>query len=626
MPPPEIGSGKSGGVDADKRKNILIIILLCFAGLLIYFNSLGNNFVYDDLVVVRDNSHLDNLRNLKSFFSSDYFVISGERTYRPVTTALAFLDVAIAGRTPLIFRMTSIAIHLLNGIFIFLILMALTGRRPLSALAALFFLLHPIQTEAVDGISFVEDPLSAMFFFAAFMAYLKYRAGKRPAAFYVLSVALYLLAVFSKESAAMLPIVIALAEWAFRGEEPAAAALRVRWKPLAGYAAATAFYLFIRFSVLANKLYSAPAKYPGGDFLHTIPMTATAFLEYIRLFFYPAGLSIEHCFAGPFTWTSAYVLGGAAMFAAILVFGVLMRRTDPVASFGALFFLLCLLPVSNILPFGALMAERYLYLPSFGLCLFTVAMLMQQGGKGGSANRRLEKWNIVFVVCFTMIYSGFTVQRNFAWRDDLYLWKSALKVCPTSSRAHTNYARRLLEVTTDPAMIRKAASHLESAALQDPDHYEALLALGAAYTRLGRPLDAEKIYLEAYRVHPTNDVRYNIALLYNQTGAPRRALKYLFEIAVTQPNWLESRYLLGNTFLKIGELERARAEYLFVLAADPNHIGAKGNLGVVAFKTGDLQGAERIFRDILAKHPGNEYAAKNLSRTLEMKKNSAQRR
>jgi len=81
MPFPADGCGKSGAVDAGKRKNIYIAALLVLAGLLIYLNSIGNHFVYDDLVVIRDNTHLDNLRNLKYFFSNDYFVISGERTY-----------------------------------------------------------------------------------------------------------------------------------------------------------------------------------------------------------------------------------------------------------------------------------------------------------------------------------------------------------------------------------------------------------------------------------------------------------------------------------------------------------------------------------------------------------------
>jgi len=602
------------------------MLLLILAGLLFYANSLGNNFVYDDLVIIRDNQRLDDLRNLKSLFTRDYFDVSGERSYRPAATALAFLDVAAGGRKPLVFHATSVAIHILNGIFIFLILLSLTGRRPMSALAALFFLLHPIQTEAVNGASFIEDPLSALFFLAALAAYLKYRAARRPGAFYALSAALYLLAMLAKEGAAMLPFAIILVEWSFRGESRFAAALKTRWKALAGYAAVACFYAVVRFILFANKQAGAAPEYPGGDLIHTIPMAAAAFLKYTSMFFYPQGLSVEHCFFSSVEYSGIYAVAAAVVIAAIIIFSVLIRRKDAAASFGALFFLLNLAPVSNILPFGALMAERYVYLASIGLCVFTVALLMPRSGKGGAEGRRQEKWNVIFVVCFTLIYGMFTVQRNFAWRDDLYIWRSALKVCPASSRAHTNYARRLLELTNDPAEIREAISHLEAAAQQDPDHYEALLALGTAYWRIGRPRLSESAYLEAYRVHPTNDVRYNIALLYNQIGAPRKALGYLKEIVVTQPKWIAARYLLGNTYLKTGEPDKARVEYLYVLSIEPGHVEARGNLGVIALESGDWRAAESCLRGILRKHPDNKYALENLKKAVEMKKQAGKMR
>ncbi len=601
-------------------KNTLVILGLLLFPFCIYFTTLGNPFVYDDLILVQGNRRLDDPTNVRKLFTVEYFTISGERGYRPVATALSFLDVAIGGRKPLVFRATSILIHLLNGTLVFLIVFVLTRRRPLSALTALFFLLHPIQTEAVNGITFVEDPLSAFFFFSALYVYLRHREGGNTWFCLSLSIVLYILAVFSKESAIMLPFVIILVEFLF-GEERIGSILRKRRAAAAGFAAATIFFLAIRFVVVVNPHAGAAPQYPGGNLLNALPLSAAAFAKYVKLFFYPADLSIEHCFATGNTHYYLYVVSGAAVIIAAFVAGMIARRSDKAVSFGAFFFLLNLFPISGIVPFGAVMAERYLYLPSFGLCLMTVGLLMPRSGDGGAAAvGRSESWNVIFVLCFILIYSLFTLQRNMVWRDELRLWESAVHVCPNSSRAQTSYGRELMESGRGRPAIEAAAAHLETAVKLDPNHYEALLALGTAYWRLGDIESAEAVYARAYKVHPTNDVRYNLALLLNAENKPGKALPLLMEIVETQPDWAAARYLLGNTYLRLGKPDEAKMEYLKTLTLKPDYIEAKGNLGVAYMQLNDLDKAETIFREIIKEHPHNKYAAQNLDRVLALKK------
>jgi len=599
-------------------KNTLVILGLLFFPFCIYFTTLGNPFVYDDLILVQGNRNLDDVTNARKLFTGEYFTVSGERGYRPVATALSFLDVAIGGRKPLVFRATSILIHLLNGTLVFLIVFALTRRRPLSALTALFFLLHPIQTEAVNGITFVEDPLSALFFFSALYVYLRHREGGKAWFRLPLSIALYVLAVFSKESTIMLPFVIILVEFLF-GEERIGSILCKRRATAVGFAAATAFFIAIRFVVVVNPHAGAAPQYPGGNLLNALPLSAAAFAKYVKLFFYPAGLSIEHCFTIGNSYYYLYVVTGVAVILAAFAAGMLARRSDKAVSFGAFFFLLNLFPISGIVPFGAVMAERYLYLPSFGLCLMTVALLMPRSD-GGAAAGRSEGWNVIFVLCFILIYSLFTLQRNMVWRDELRLWKSAVRECPNSSRVQTSYGRELIESGRGRPAIEAAAAHLETAVKLDPNHYEALLALGTAYWRLGDTESAEAVYARAYKVHPTNDVRYNLALLLNAENKPGKALPLLMEIVETQPDWAAARYLLGNTYLRLRKPDEAKREYLKTLTLKPDYIEAKGNLGVAFMQLNDLDKAETIFREIINEHPHNKYAAQNLDRVLALKK------
>jgi len=126
--------------------------------------------------------------------------------------------------------------------------------------------------------------------------------------------------------------------------------------------------------------------------------------------------------------------------------------------------------------------------------------------------------------------------------------------------------------------------------------------------------------IQAYKVHPTNDVRYNLALLLNAENKPGKALPLLMEIVETQPDWAAARYLLGNTYLRLRKPDEAKREYLKTLTLKPDYIEAKGNLGVAFMQLNDLDKAETIFREIINEHPHNKYAAKNLDRVLALKK------
>lgn len=596
----------------DSKRNLLAALLIAVAGLILYLNTINHPFVYDDLVIIRDNRNLDDIRNFRKLFTHDYFSVSGERSYRPVSTALAFADVAIGGRKPAVFRATSIAVHLAAGIFVFLSLLMLTKRRPLAFLAALFFVLHPIQTEAVNGASFIEDPLSAMFFFAAFYLFLKGVARGGGLVRYAMSAALYLFAMFAKESAIVLPVAALAADWAFRRDEKFIVVAKKQAPAYLMYAAAAVFYVVVRFIVLVNRQPGALAGYEAGGPVHAFAGAAAVLLEYFKLFFYPARLSIEHCPGLPAGLADWRVASGIAAFAALLILGAALRRSNPAAAFGSLFFAVNFLPVSGIVPFGGVMAERYMYLPSFGLCLFTIALFMPESVRTGDAAKKAEKWNVIFSVCFIVIYGITAFQRNYVWRDELYLWRSAIDVCPASSRAQTNYGRRMLEVSAAPKDVDVAEAHLEKAVRLDPANYEAALALGTAYLRSGDPEGAVTAFEKAYESHPTNDVRYNLGIALNAAGRPREALLYLNEIFRTQPEWPAALYLCGNAYLKSADFRNAERMYRRVLELDPGMTEAKGNLSIVYMQTGREGEAELLLNDILKSDPKNIYAIKNM--------------
>jgi len=592
---------------------LICAIILVSATLLVFWNTTRNPPVYDDLVYLEGNTNLDNPSNLKYLFTSDYFRISGERSYRPVATALAFFDAAVGGRNPVVFRITSIAVHIVAGMAIFLCILSMGGGRILAFFTSALFLLHPLHTEAVNGSSFIEDPLSTAFFFMAFLSHLIFRKSASIRA-HVAALVFSFLAMLSKESAAMLPFSILVYEWT-AGRNTATPDRKLNRAAIATHFGVLLIYLIIRFVIFSHPSAGARAVFPADSTGSTIAIMSVAFLKYLKLFLVPSGLSIEHCIGLDFSLSDPVVVFSFAVHLLLLVFGFVAVRINRLMSFSVFFYFLNMLPVSNIVPFGAVFAERYVYLPLFGLCLLFSSIFLHRGGPDRVAGMPSRTFGILLLICASIFFSLKTVERNRDWSNPEILWGKAVVECPESSKARMCYGRRLIEEGKPGSAIPQ----LRKAVQLDPHHYEALLALGSACFAQGDLSCAGDAYSKALSIHPSNDVRYNLALLSLRTGKWLAAKKLLIEILDTQPGFTAARYLLGNAYLRMGNYSTAEKQYLRVLSEEPGNIDAMGNLGVLYRETGRPSKARKQFLKILAIQPGNEFALRNLD-TLESEK------
>ncbi|HOX29116.1 MAG TPA: glycosyltransferase family 39 protein, partial [bacterium] len=205
--------------DTSPKKTLTKIglsLFIVFFTFIIYSNTLHNPFVYDDRIIISGNPALNDISKVKVIFSKDYFRVTGERSYRPVSTALLFIESALGGGEPFAFHVTGIAVHALNGVLIFLIAGFLFGGTALPLFSALLFTAHPIQAEAVNVMSFIEDPLSTLFLLGSVYLYLLSGKARLKAIPYAASLCFALAAMLSKESAAVLPAVVLLTALLFR--------------------------------------------------------------------------------------------------------------------------------------------------------------------------------------------------------------------------------------------------------------------------------------------------------------------------------------------------------------------------------------------------------------------------
>ena len=139
---------------------VLGLIILSFAA---YLNALSNTFVFDDVYVISGNYFIRDWQNIFGLFTSKYFAASGELSYRPVVTLSYFVDYSLWHLNPMGYHLTNIVLHTLNSVLLFFFVQLMVKNTPVAFLASLFFICHPVLSEAVNAVSYREDILAAAF-------------------------------------------------------------------------------------------------------------------------------------------------------------------------------------------------------------------------------------------------------------------------------------------------------------------------------------------------------------------------------------------------------------------------------------------------------------------------------
>jgi len=173
---------------------LVVVVFICYA------NSLGNDFVFDDVFLVPTYSRVRNLSQLVQTLLD---------SYRPVRNISYAIDFLLWGLRPFGFHLTNVLIHAANAVMLFLLIRRFSEKLSTAAVAALIFAVHPIQTDSVSYVSGRRDVLFTLFYLAAFHAYLSYRA-KESRTWFVLFLCFWGLSLMSKEMAVSLPLVIFL--------------------------------------------------------------------------------------------------------------------------------------------------------------------------------------------------------------------------------------------------------------------------------------------------------------------------------------------------------------------------------------------------------------------------------
>ncbi len=676
---------------------IPVFILLLFTGLVfwLYSESLESPFTFDDTKKIERNPHVR-----VTVFSPKEIVSAGLKSSK--TRFVAFISFALNyyfhQYDPFGYHIFNNIIHILTGFFLYLFLKATLNTSSLSSrddhhdliafLAALIWLLHPVQTQSVTYIVQRMNSMASMFFILSFWCYVRGRgieSGRAKWLWFTGSALGWLLSLGCKQITVTLPFFVFLYEWFFF-QDLDKNWLKRRLPFMLGILALLAFLALAYTGFHPLEKLNQFRDYGENQFTmgeRTLTQTRVV-MHYISLliFPHPSRLNLDYDFPLSYSLINPIsTLFSLTAIVGLIILGASLAKKQRLISFCILWFFGNLVIESSVIPL-ALIFEHRIYLPSMLLFLIPIAL----------GHRYIKKyWLRAGLLCLAVVVlSVWTYQRNRVWQTDLSLWTDVVSKSPEKARphlnlglalavrdrteeaidhylksldlnpnyveAHNNLGMALKEqgrideaiahyvkaIQLDPnfaeahnnlgmaiketGKINEAIQHYRRALQISPTDVEAHNNLGVALKEQGRLNEAIQHYRRALQINPMNvKAHNNLGNALSSEGKANEAIEHFRKALQINPNFAEAHNNLGGQLLRQGKTDEAREHFTAALSLDPDLAQAHSNLGILMLQKGEIETAIFHFQEALRINPDSSLAEANLKKVLAIQQNVTER-
>jgi tetratricopeptide (TPR) repeat protein len=547
------------------------VVLIVAATSLAYLPALTGGFILDDNILLTDNSLIKASNGLsRIWFTTDAI------DYWPLFNSAFWVQWRLWGTHPTGYHVTNLLLHIGAALLIWAILRRLAA--PGAFLAALLFAVHPVNVESVAWISQCKGVLAMLFFLASIRCYLQTETGlplKRgaprtaPARWYSLSLAAFVLAMLSKGSVAMLPVVLLVILWWLR---PVTRHDLVRTAP---------FFLVSIVLTCVNLWFQTHGAH--SEIRHAGPVERVlGAAAAVWFYLFKALLPIHLAFIYP-QWhiRADEVRWWLPLLAAALCTGVLwwFRRSWSRAALATwVFFCVSLAPVLGFTDVAfmehSLVADHYQHVAIIGVLALVAAgwgaCRRQTSGWGRRALNAAAAGIVVLLMVLTWHQS-----RRYA--DAPALYRATLERNPDSWLAHNNLAGLLFEAGEVP----QAIEHFQQALRLNPDYADAHNNLGVALRAAGHEPEAIEHFRQALRLRSDYpEAHYNLGLSLAQAGRQEECLEEFQQALRLRPDYPEVYNEMGTALARGGRLQDAIALFRQALRLKPDFADAQHNLAV----------------------------------------------
>jgi len=639
-----------------------------------YWQVRNHEFInYDDDDYVTHNSAVRSGWTWKSLSYALKSRMHGH--WHPVTWLSHMTDCQFFGLNSGWHHMSSVFIHIVTTLLLFLILKRMTGALLRSAFVAALFAIHPAHVESVAWVSDRKDILSTLFWMLAMWAYIHYvdrpRFGR-----YLLVVVAFVLGMMAKPMVVTLPVVLLVMDywplgrlqlWPSKGnrrpksgeslntEEQSVSARRLVGEKLLLLVFAGVFVLatmFARHQTFGRE--NIERQYEGGRLpaalellptKHQIALPLVNYMAYIRKMLWP------HDLATPYPkdregHLKPWKIGGGSLLLVCISFFVVWRgRRYPYLPAGWLWYLVTFLPVIGVVKMGPqMMADRYTYLPFIGL--FIIVAWGAPDLMGGWRYRRIllgisGGLLLLYLMLCTWVQVGY-------WKNSKTLFQHAVDVTDANWLAHNNlgayleregcleealyhYSEAFLAapeieetlvnvgiVCMRQGKVDEALAYFSEAIRNKPKFVEGHINMGTALAKQGRIDEALEQYYEALRLSPDSLITHkNLGMLLAKQGKVVEAMSHYSEMLRIGPDYAEGHFHLGVALAGQGRVDEAIHHFSEALQIKPDDAEAHNNLGVILEGQGDVDGAISHYSEALRVDSDNAGAHFNLGVALD---------
>ena len=592
----------------------LLLLLLPLVIIITYSHTLHSPFVFDDIANISANpaaraSDL-NFENMRKA------AVDSPISTRPVSYITFAVNYFFHKHEVYGYRLVNLAIHVLNGVLLYLFLMntfklpILQGRikQPfwVAYCAALVWVIHPLQVQSVTYIVQRMNSLATLFYMLAFLCYLKARLSTNKTRWLcaVASFTSGLLALGSKEIAVTLPFFILLYEWMFFQD------MDFPWlRRNIIVLAAAGFFLAVMFFVYVgrNPWQTIAAGYSSRDFTmwQRLLTEPRVILHYIELFVFP--LPTRLTLLPEFSVSTSLIEPATTLPAMIGVLFIIstaltLAKDMRLISFAILWFMGNLVVESSVVSLEIIFLHRT-YLPSMMASLLVTYLVLQ--------HVKSERFAQLMLVSGLLILTFWTYDQNKTWCDKVYFWRDCLQKNRTDFRVYNNLGKALEE----EGEVEEAIDMYEKAISTNPEHIRAYNNLGVAHLSGGKLGEASEVLHKALEKAPEHpETHYNLGLTHSARDDLQEAEEHYLKAHEQFPKDSDPdvHNNLGITLARQGKLQEAVEHFREAVRINPDDPFAHNNLGITLARMGENREAIIHFQHALRINPNDRLAWNNL--------------
>ncbi len=470
--------------------------LIIFSTLIVYGHSISFDFVFDDEHFIVNNRFIHSFEHSLKIFTENIVAGAGMKSnlYRPFQSLTHFIDWQLWGANPTFHHLTNVIIHIGLGISFYFLMLGLFTKKA-ALFSTLFFILHPLQHQAVAFISGRGDILGMMFLSMGILFAKNYMA-----------IIPFILAMLSKESMAFFPFYLMIYE-KIKGE-------KWDYKRYGVYSLVAGLYMLLRLTVLnfnnTMNFYENPNIFTE-NFVFRLFTFFTSMAKGLSLWFFPFDLHHERHWQVYATFWHYLVIVGLLIIVAMIICIFFSVKKKNWWGLGFLWFLIAAFPTSNLIVIiNALFYDHWYILPGIGLVMILGQLFSKVPEK--------KQYLVMSLILIPLAFTSFFYTK--VWESPYTLYGHILKHNPKSAKAMVN--------------------------------------LAVAYSYDGNDEMAEKYYLDALSINnKLYEIHHNLGMIYYRREQYEKAMAYYDNALKIKPNFFQSKKYLAVCYFYLGDKEKS---------------------------------------------------------------------